>query len=92
MDRLPVLSVGRIGRRERAALLEQRMLVFSAIYNAAALVRNSWHGREERRRQCADKMAEAVLAALQGTEDREAALYAIADALHCSPLGVPWEA
>ncbi len=94
MDRLPdaVLPVGRIGKRERAAKLEARMLAFSAIYNAAASVRDSWHGSEERRRQCAERMAEAIVAALQSAEDREAAIYAVADALYCSPLGVPWEA
>jgi hypothetical protein len=82
-----------MGRRQRAAALEARMLKFSGIYNSAALLRDSWHGSDVRRQACAQTLAEVVLQALQQTEcDAEAALYALADALCCSPLGTPWEA
>ena len=96
MDRLPETAlqptIGRIGRRERAVRLAERMLAFSSVYQAAWLVRDSWHGRPERQAECINKMAEAVKTELERTSDREALLYAIADALYCSPLGVPWEA
>lgn len=97
MDRLPeipevVRPVGRSGRRQRAAALQERMLAHRPIYNAAALVRDSWRGSERRRAECIARLAEAVIAELARTEDREACLYAVADALCCSPLGTPWEA
>ena len=58
-------------------------LIWRSIYNAACLVRDSWRGSAERRAECTAKMVEAVLTELARTEDREAALYAIADALYC---------
>jgi hypothetical protein len=94
VDRLPEVAlrpIGRIGRRERAAQLEARMLKFSAIYNAACLLRHSWHGQEARRLTCADALAAAFVQELATTQDREACLYALADAIFCSPLGLPWE-
>lgn len=91
-DATILLSPRRIGRRERAAALEQRMLRFSGVYNAAALLRDSWHGAEARREECARGLASAVLVALQAPGvDAEAVLYAVADALTASPLGTPWE-
>ena len=82
----------KIGRRGRAAALEERMLQFSAIYNAATLLRHAWAGSEGRRLECARSLADAIVQALtQPESDVEAALYALADALYCSPLGVPWE-
>ena len=81
-----------IGRRRRAARVEARMLNHSEIYNSAALLRDSWHGSEERREECARNMALAVTQALQAKAcDCEAVLYAIADSICCSPLGTPWE-
>ena len=82
-----------LGRRARAAALEERMLRHAPIYNAATLLRHSWAGSEERRLECALGLAATVVQALTQTEsDVEAALYSLADALYCSPLGVPWEA
>ena len=82
-----------LGRRARAAALEDRMLKFSVIYNAATLLRHAWAGSEHRRLECARGLAHAVVQALAQPEtDIEAALYSLADALYCSPLGVPWEA
>jgi hypothetical protein len=93
MGALEVVSPRAIGRRQRAAALEKRMLKFSGVYNAAALLRDSWHGAEERRQACAQTLADVVLQALQQPEaDVEALLYALADSLCCSPLGTPWEA
>lgn len=86
-------SPRRIGRRQRAAQMEARMLKHSAIYNSAALLRDAWHGSDERRAQCASVMAQAVREALQAPQcDCEAVLYATADAICCSPMGTPWEA
>ena len=41
--------------------------------------------------ECINRMAEAVMMELARTSYREALLYAIADALYCSPYGVRWE-
>ena len=81
-----------VSRRQRAMELEARMLKLSSIYNAAALLRDSWHGPAARRMHCAKQWAEVVAQELQRGSDPEAAVYAVADALYCSPLGVPWEA
>ena len=82
-----------MGRRQRAAAIEKRMLRHSAIYNSASLLRDSWHGSPQRREECARRMAGAVMEALQAPRcDCEAVLYAVADSLCCSPLGTPWEA
>ena len=67
------------------------MLKFAGIYNAATLLRDSWHGSGERRAKCADQLAEVIAQELRRHSDTEAVLYAVADALYCSPLGVPWE-
>jgi hypothetical protein len=69
------------------------MLKFAAIYNAAALLRDSWHGSSERRDACAQRLADVIVQQLQCEGcDSEAAVYAVADAICCSPLGTPWEA
>lgn len=88
MDALQTPRV--MGRRQQAAALEQRMLRFAGIYNTACLLRDSWHGSSARRQECARRLAEVVAQALQ-SDDCEAALYALADAICCSPLGTPWE-
>jgi hypothetical protein len=80
-----------VNRRQRAAELERRMLVFAAVYNAACLLRNSWHGSPVRRAECAKRFADVLAHELHDCGDHEALLYAVADALYCSPLGVPWE-
>jgi hypothetical protein len=82
----------RRGRRQRAAALQARMLKHSGIYNAAAVLRDSWHGSEARRQRCARALADVVLLELERAGDVEAALYATADALTCGALGAPWEA
>jgi hypothetical protein len=50
--------------------LEQRMLQFAAIYNVAAMLRDSWHGSAARRLQCAERLAEVLAAELQRGSDR----------------------
>jgi hypothetical protein len=86
-----VAVVGRIGKRARAAALQERMLRFAGVYNAACLLRHAWHGREARRQECAEALCREFLKAIAQTEDSEAAVYALADSLYASPLGVPWE-
>jgi hypothetical protein len=85
-----------VNRRQRARELERRMMQFSSIYNSAALLRDSWHGAPARRLNCAMCLAQALSLSFQeisaDPEAVEAMLYALADALYCSPLGVPWEA
>jgi len=83
--------VGRIGKRARAAALQERMLRFAGVYNAACLLRHAWHGREARRQECAEALVREFLKAIEQTEDHEALLYAVADALYASPFGTPWE-
>ena len=83
--------IGRIGRRERARALQNRMLAHHEIYNAAALLRDAWRGSEARRLECVAVLAEALALDLATVQDTESVLYAVADSLYCSPLGVPWE-
>jgi hypothetical protein len=69
------------------------MLTFSPIYNAAAMLRDSWHGSSARRDVCVRILAAVIVQELQREGcDAEAAVYAVADAICCSPLGTPWEA
>jgi hypothetical protein len=82
----------RSGRRQRVAELQARMLRFSAVYNAATVLRDAWHGSAGRRHECVVALAAVVARELQQTQDPEALLYALADSLYCSPHGVPWEA
>jgi hypothetical protein len=81
-----------VNRRQRANELQERMLKFPYVYNAACLLRDSWHGSAERRVRCARGLADALAKELQrDAVDHEALLYALADSLYTSPLGVPWE-
>jgi hypothetical protein len=51
-----------------------------------------WHGSANRREKYARDFADALARELQtGSADHEALLYAVADSLYVSPLGVPWE-
>ena len=68
------------------------MLKFSAIYNAAYHVRASYFLRDAKLQEAAARLVFVVLEELPRAEDKEACLFAIADALYCSPHGVPWEA
>lgn len=79
-------------RRERAAELQARMLKNSRIYNAAYMVRHRYFMRDANRQASVDQFIAVVLEELSKTADPEACLFAIADALYCSPHGVPWEA
>lgn len=81
----------RRGRKSRAIELQQRMKAFGGIYNAAWLVRDSWHGSALRRRERVWKFANVLARELQQCRDCEALIYAVADALTSSPNGVPWE-
>ncbi len=87
----PAPDVGRIGRRARAARLRQRMAVFSDIYNSGWHIRNSWGATSLRRQELAWEFAKVLARELQRRRDYEALIYAVADALTCSPHGVPWE-
>ena len=90
----PVPSVNTEGRqrdrRERASELQARMRAFSNIYNAAYMVRDAYFGADQRRRDLVMQMIAVLLQELRGTQDYEACLFAVADALYESPLGVPW--
>jgi hypothetical protein len=78
-------------RRERATELQARMAAFSAIYNAAYMVRDAYFGPDARRRQMIMRCIAVLLEELRATTDYEACLFALADALYASPVGVPWE-
>lgn len=78
--------------RHRAHELRARMAVFSAIYNAAYMIRVSYFGIDEHRHEKVMHFIAVMLQEMRQTQDFEALLYAIADALYASPLGVPWEA
>jgi hypothetical protein len=81
----------RKGRRGRVNELRERMRAFSAIYNAGYMVRLSYFGSEERQRDAVMELVAVMLQELRSTQDYEALLFAVADALYASPLGVPWE-
>lgn len=78
-------------RRERAAELQERMNQFGAIYRAGWMLRNAYFGPSARRHKAVMQFVAALLVALRDTDDYEACLYAVADTMMCSPLGVPWE-
>lgn len=78
-------------RRERANELAERMAKFSAVYNAGYLVRDAYFGPDERRQRMVKAMIVAMYEALCSSDDCEAILFAVADALYASPTGVPWE-
>ena len=78
-------------KRERANALRQRMNAFSAIYNAAYIVRDAYFSSDHRRHEAVMQLVAALLQELRATQDYEACIFAIADALYASPLGVPWE-
>src|SRR5581483_6923385 len=78
-------------RRERANELRERMAACSAIYNAAWLVREAYFGPDERRRRTVEALLRTFADELRKTQDYEAVVFAMVDALYCSPSGVPWE-
>lgn len=78
-------------RRERANDLQARMKAFSNIYNAGYMVRHSYFGPDQRQHEAVMQFLAAFIQELRATQDYEACLFAVADALYASPLGVPWE-
>lgn len=78
-------------RRERSNELRARMAAFSAIYNAGYIVRDAYFGPDQRQRETVMQFIAVLLQELRATSDYEACLFAVADALYASPLGVPWE-
>jgi hypothetical protein len=72
--------------------VREKMLAHSAIYNAAWLVRDSWHGSPERRQERMWRFVNTLARELQRTTDYEPLVFAVADALTASTHGVPWEA
>lgn len=78
-------------RRERANELQARMRAFAPIYNAGWLVRDAYFGPDARRRQNVMDFIGVLVQMMRGTDDYEALLFAVADALYASPSGVPWE-
>ncbi len=67
------------------------MAVFSAIYSAGYMVRDRYFGADEQRQEKAMEFIAVMLQEMRQTNDLEALLFAVADALYASPLGVPWE-
>jgi len=78
-------------RRERAAELRERMQTFSRIYNAGWLVRDSYFGPDARRREMCERLLRVFAEDLRRSDDFEACLYALADAVTCGKFGCPWE-
>ena len=67
------------------------MRAFAAIYNAGWYVRDAYWGPDQRRREKVMDFIAALIQELRETDDYEALLFSVADALYASPLGVPWE-
>lgn len=82
---------GRAGWKSRAIRLRDRMKAFTAIYNAAWHVRDSYYGAQLRRQENVWRFVNVVVAELRSCRDFEALIYAVADSLTASPHGVPWE-
>jgi hypothetical protein len=78
-------------RRARASALRERMQVFSSIYNAAWLIRDSQHGCANRREDLVRQFVAVLAIELRDCRDYEALIFAVADALTASPNGLPWE-
>jgi len=78
-------------KRTRAAKLRERMQCFPSIYNAAWMVRDSWHGSAHRRDECMRRLVAVFLSELKECRDVEALIFAVADAITASAHGVPWE-
>lgn len=88
----PVDLSGRFrSRRERANELKERMAAFSRIYNAGWMLRDSYFGPDARRLDMAERLLRTFAEELKHSEDFEACLYALADAVTCGSHGVPWE-
>jgi len=78
-------------RRERAAEMRERMQAFSALYNGAWMLRDSFWGPAARQREMAERLLRVFAEELKRSEDFEACLFALADAVTCGRLGTPWE-
>lgn len=79
-------------RRERAAELRERMQAFSGIYNGTWLLRDSYFGPDARRREMCERLLRVFAEELRRSDDFEACLFALADAVTCGTHGCPWEA
>ena len=91
-DATPAAEFGRYrSRRERAAELQERMAGFSAVYNAAWRLRDSFFGPDARRKESAIALWAVLLDELRRTNDHEALLFALVDSIACSSHGLPWE-
>jgi hypothetical protein len=90
---LPAVSLeGRFrSRRERSNELQARMRAFAPLYNAGWCVRDAYFGPDERRREKVMQFVAVLLQLMRQTDDFEALIFATADTLYASPLGVPWE-
>lgn len=84
-------QVGRLGWRSRAIRVKERMRQFHAIYNAAWLVRDSWHRHALSRQERVWNFVNVLAKELRSCSDYEALIYAVADSLTSSPHGLPWE-
>lgn len=75
----------------RAVKLRARMSKFSAIYQAAWMVRYTQHSNPEVRQAKVEMFMRTLRSAMEKCRDQEALMFAVADALTSFPYGVPWE-
>lgn len=88
---LNLLSGRGVSSRARVAALRERMFRFSAIYNAAYMVRHSQYRSDSVRQESMRRFVVALVQEMRHCRDFEALMYAVADSLTSNPLGVPWE-
>lgn len=75
----------------RAVKLRARMSQFSAIYQAAWMVRYTQHSKPEVRQAKVEEFMRALKIEMEKCRDQEALMFAVADAITAFPYGVPWE-
>lgn len=75
----------------RAIKLRARMAEFTEIYQAAWMVRHAQHGKPEYRQAKVEKFMCALKTEMENCRDKEALMFAVADAITAFPYGVPWE-
>jgi hypothetical protein len=89
---LPRALSGRgASKRARAAALRERMFRFSAIYNAAYMVRHTQYLNDAAREESMRHFVVTLAKEMRHCNDFEALMYAVADSLTSNPLGLPWE-
>lgn len=77
--------------RVRVLKLRARMSEFTAIYQAAWMVRYTQHAKPVVRQATAEAFMRTLKMEMKNCRDPEALIFAVADAITAFPYGLPWE-